>query len=84
MGTNNLNENGPNRYVFWGTKNMVGVNLMSTVSKKNLHASRPSEHPPVWGGNVKTFRWDHRLQYKTSSWHLNGFPDGSNIIGSTV
>ena len=22
----------------------------------------------------ETFRWD-----KTSSWHLNGFPDGSNI-----
>ena len=30
-------------------------------SKKNLNASRPSEHPPVRGGNVKTFRWDHRL-----------------------
>ena len=40
--------------------------------KKNLNASRPFEHPPVKGGNVKT-----------SSWHLNGFPDGSNI-GSTV
>ena len=23
--------------------------------KKNLDASRPSEHPPVRGGNVKTF-----------------------------
>ena len=31
--------------------------------KKNLNASRPSEHPPVRGKNVKTFiRWDHRLQ----------------------
>ena len=29
--------------------------------KKNLNASRPSEHP-VRGENVKTFRWDHRLQ----------------------
>ena len=29
--------------------------------KKNLNASRPSEHPPVRGENVKTFRWDHRL-----------------------
>ena len=30
---------------------------------KNLNASRPSEHPPVRGKNVKTFsRWDHRLQ----------------------
>ena len=30
--------------------------------KKNLNVSRPSEHPPVRGENVKTFRWDHRLQ----------------------
>ena len=30
--------------------------------KKNLDASRHSEHPPVRGENVKTFRWDHRLQ----------------------
>ena len=30
--------------------------------KKNLNASRPSEHPPVSGENVKTFRWEHRLQ----------------------
>ena len=28
--------------------------------EKNLNASRPSEHPPVRGENVKTFRWDHR------------------------
>ena len=32
--------------------------------KKNLNASRPSEHHPVRGGNVKMFRWDHRLQKK--------------------
>ena len=30
--------------------------------KKNQNAPRPSEHPPVRGENVKTFRWDHRLQ----------------------
>ena len=30
--------------------------------KKHLNASRPSEHPPVRGKNVKTFRWDHRPQ----------------------
>ena len=30
--------------------------------KKNLNASKPYEHPPVRGENVKTFRWDHRLQ----------------------
>ena len=26
--------------------------------KKNLNAPRPSEHLPVRGKNVKTFRWD--------------------------
>ena len=30
--------------------------------KKNQNAPRPSEHPPLRGKNVKTFRWDHRLQ----------------------
>ena len=30
--------------------------------KKNQDAPRPSEHPPVRGKNVKTFRWDHRPQ----------------------
>ena len=30
---------------------------------KNQNAPRPSEHPPVRGEtNVKTFRWDQRLQ----------------------
>ena len=50
--------------------------------KKNLNASKPSEHPPVRGENVKTFRWDHTVgcKYTTSSWHLNGFPNnGGNI-----
>ena len=32
--------------------------------KKNQNAPRPSEHPPVRGKNVKTFRWDHRLQIR--------------------
>ena len=32
------------------------------VLKKNLNASRPSNHPSDKGRNVKTFRWDHRLQ----------------------
>ena len=30
--------------------------------EKNLNAFTPSEHPPVRGKNVETFRWDHRLQ----------------------
>ena len=29
--------------------------------KKNLKASRPSEHPPVKRKNAKTFRWDGSL-----------------------
>ena len=28
----------------------------------SLNEYRPSEHPPVRGKTVKTFRWDHRLQ----------------------
>ena len=36
-----------------------------TSLKQNLNASRPSEHPPVRGENVKTFGWDHRhCEYK--------------------
>ena len=57
----------------------------TTSLKQNQNALRPSEHPPVkGGGNVKTFRLDQRCKYKTSSWYLNRFPDGNNIIGSTV
>ena len=33
-----------------------------TTTKKNQNAPRSSEHPPVRGKTVKTFRWDHRLQ----------------------
>ena len=38
--------------------------LLSTfLYFQNQSAPRPSEHPPVMGGgNVKTFRWDQRLQ----------------------
>ena len=32
----------------------------TALLKKNLNAS--TEHPPVRGENVKTIRWDHRLQ----------------------
>ena len=46
-----------NPYRVYGTLKQV------ICLKKNLNASRPSEHPPVRGKNVKTFRWDHiRLQ----------------------
>ena len=39
--------------------------LLSGFLKKHLNASRPSEHPPVRGENVKTFRWDHHVQTTT-------------------
>ena len=42
--------------------NVILENCPITILNKNLNAPRPSEHPPVRGGNVKTFRWDHRLQ----------------------
>ena len=44
---------------------MVEFYLLTFPSylKKNQNAPRPSEHPPVMGEkNVKTFRWDQRLQ----------------------
>ena len=43
----------------------VGIDVGGVWADDNLfalNASRPSEHPPVRGENVKTFRWDHRLQ----------------------
>ena len=33
--------------------------VFTTALKKNLNASRPSEHPSIRWENVKTFRWDH-------------------------
>ena len=35
--------------------------------KKNQNAPRSSEHPPVRGKKVKTFRLDHRLQIQVVS-----------------
>ena len=51
--------------------------------KKNLNSSGPSEHPPVRGEMSKRLGGIIGCKYKTSSWHLKGFPDGCNI-GSTV
>ena len=36
--------------------------MKGEVFKEKLNASRPSGHLSVRGKNVKTFRWDHRLQ----------------------
>ena len=41
--------------------------------KENQNAPRPSEHPPVREKDVKTFRWDHRLQILGSGVMLNSF-----------
>ena len=43
--------------------------------KKDLNASRPSEHPPVGGKMSKRLGGIIGCKYKTSSWHLNGFPN---------
>ena len=63
--------------------------------KKNLNASRPSEQPPVREEKCQNVQvgsnsiWDDNnnnnigSKDKTSSWHLIGFPKGSNI-GSTA
>ena len=51
--------------------------------KKNQNAPRPCEHPPVRGVKMsKRLGGIKGCKYKTSSWYLNGFPDGNNI-GST-
>ena len=47
MGTRKLNENGPNPFFIVGTKNMIRVNLMATVFKENLNASKPSDQSKV-------------------------------------
>ena len=47
--------------------------------KKNLNASRPSEHPTQGGNMSKRLGGIIGCTDKTSSWHLNGFLYGSNI-----
>ena len=52
---------------------------------KNQNAPRASEHPPVRGEKMsKRLGGIKGCKYKTFSWHLNGFPDDGNNIGSTV
>ena len=52
--------------------------------KENQNAPRPSEHPPVSGEKMlKHLGGIKACKYKTSSWPLNGIPDGSNL-GLTV
>ena len=53
--------------------------------KKSQNTPRPSEHPPVRGGEMskRLVGGIKGCKYKTSSWHLNGFPNANNI-GSAV
>ena len=54
------------------------------ILKKDQNAPRPSEHPTVMGKKMaKRLGGIKGCKYKTSSWHLNRFPDADNI-GSTV
>ena len=57
------------RHVFFGN----GI-FTFLYFKKNQNAPRPSEHPPVKGGEMsKRLGGIKGCKYKTSSWHLNGF-----------
>ena len=38
--------------------------------KRNLNASRPSEHPCQGGGDAQPFRWDDRLQRPKTADHI--------------
>ena len=58
--------------------------LYLSCLKKNQSTPRPSEHPPVMGEKMsKRLGGIKGCKYKTSSWHLDRFPDADNI-GSTV
>ena len=71
-----------NMYQYYVIRN--GENPPRRFLKKNQSAPRSSEHPPVMGGKMsKRLGGIKGCKYKTSSWHLNRFPDGNNI-GSTV
>ena len=71
-------------YFFVCTINGGLRNTGSTRLKKNQNAPRPSAHPPVRGGKMsKRLGGIKGCKYKTSVWHLNGFPDVNNI-GPTV
>ena len=53
--------------------------------KKNLNASRSSEHPTQGAEMSKRLVGGIIVcKDKTSSWHLNGFPSGGNWVNSIV
>ena len=52
------------------------LDLLTSFLKKDQSAPRPSEHPPVMGEKMsKRLGGIKGCKYKTSSWHLNRFPD---------
>ena len=66
--------------------------LVKSVPGRGYFRAVPSQNgdkyvtsPPPQSLNLSSKRLDGitGCKYKTSSWHLNGFPDGNNI-GSTV
>ena len=62
-----------------GVQFMVAFSLRGGGFKKSQNTPRPSEHPPVMGGKMsKRFGGIKGCKYKTSSWHLNRFPDVDN------
>ena len=60
--------------MFGTTENIGELCCRGSTLKKNLDASRPSEHPPVRKKNAKTFRWDHRLQIHNLFVAFKGVP----------
>ena len=53
--------------------------------KKDQNAPKPSEHPPVRGGEMsKRLGGIKGCKFKTSSWHINGFPDDGNNIEQPI
>ena len=60
MGTKNLNENGPNPFVFFGTKNMVRVNLMAMVL---CWHGFDNKSKLVYAGEIQN--WNHRMEMTT-------------------
>ena len=73
-----------NTFTFYKKSTGTFYYVLYRTLKKNQNAPGPSEHPPV-----RVEKMSKRLggikgcKYKTSSWHLNGFPYGGNN-GSTV
>ena len=56
-------------------KKQIFILFRENAVKKTQNAPRPSEHPPVrGGGDVKTFRWDHRLQIQNLSMAFKRVP----------